>query len=275
MNVKIQGGGGGTYGNTGSCIGVVNYLAHEDIERLKQGKDQECFFTHDKDMVSDKEVTFKIDTNKAKLCKAESKFFVITISPSKEEIQAMGTTREDRIKGFKNYINSGVMNCYAENFEKGLSHKDLMYYAKIHHTRGDKLDDQMHAHIIVSRKDITNNKKLSPQTNHRNTKKGAVKGGFDRDSFFKSCEYTFDRSFSHQRDFKNSYNYQNTLKNGTLAEIKEIDRLEGLHDHRMAQNSLFSERSRKDIEKSINVTEEVTNSLEVTPSISRGRGRRL
>jgi len=74
MNVKIQ--GGGTYGNTGSCTGVVNYLAHEDIDRLKQGKDQEHFFTLDKDIVSDKEVIFKIDNNKAKLCKDESKFFV-------------------------------------------------------------------------------------------------------------------------------------------------------------------------------------------------------
>lgn len=26
MNVKIQGGGGGTYANTGSCTGVVTYL---------------------------------------------------------------------------------------------------------------------------------------------------------------------------------------------------------------------------------------------------------
>jgi len=273
MNVKIQGGGSGTYGNTGSCIGVVNYLAHEDIERLKQGKDQECFFTHDKDMISDKEVTFKIDKNRAKLCKDESKFFVITISPSKEEIQAMGTTTEERIKGFKNYINSGVMNCYAENFGKELSNQDLMYYAKVHHTRGDKLENQMHAHIIVSRKDITNRKKLSPQTNHRNTKTGAVKGGFNRDNFFKLCEYTFDRGFNHQRDFKTSYDYQNTLKNGTLADIKGIDKLNELHEQRMARNALYWKEREIKVEESKQIVQDRTSTPSITQNRSRGRGR--
>lgn len=38
MNVKIQGGGGGTYANTGSCTGVVTYLQHEDLERIRQGQ---------------------------------------------------------------------------------------------------------------------------------------------------------------------------------------------------------------------------------------------
>ena len=38
----------------------------------------------------------------------------------------------------------------------------------------------MHCHLIVSRKDQSNKKKLSPLTNHKNTKKGKVIGGFDR-----------------------------------------------------------------------------------------------
>ena len=41
MNIKIQGGGSGTYANTGSCTGVTTYLQHEDLERMKnqqQGK---------------------------------------------------------------------------------------------------------------------------------------------------------------------------------------------------------------------------------------------
>lgn len=45
MNVKIQGGGGGAYANTGSCIGVTNYLAHEDVQQIKDGQEQEQFFT--------------------------------------------------------------------------------------------------------------------------------------------------------------------------------------------------------------------------------------
>ena len=29
MNIKIQGGGSGTYANTGSCTGVTTYLQHD------------------------------------------------------------------------------------------------------------------------------------------------------------------------------------------------------------------------------------------------------
>lgn len=35
----------------------------------------------------------------------------------------------------------------------------------------------MHCHLIVSRKDQANKKKLSPLTNHKNTKSGIVKRG--------------------------------------------------------------------------------------------------
>lgn len=236
MNVKIQGGGGGAYANTGSCIGVTNYLAHEDVQQIKDGQEQEQFFTHNKDRVSDKEVVYKIDNNKAKLSKTDSKFFVVTVSPSKDEIKAMGKTKEEQTANFKQYINEGVMNRYAENFGKGLENKDLVYYAKIHHTRDGKTGDQMHAHIIVSRKDATNSKKLSPQTNHKGASKGAVKSGFNRDEFYRKSEHTFDRGFNYDRDFKQSYDYQNTVKNGKASDIKKLDKMEQQHDQRIEQN---------------------------------------
>lgn len=236
MNVKIQGGGGGSYANTGSCVGVTNYLAHEDIQNLKQGQEQEQFFTHNKDRVSDKEVVYKIDNNKAKLSKTDSKFFVVTVSPSKEEIKAMGKTREEQTANFKQYINEGVMNRYAENFGKGLNNKDIVYYAKIHHSRDEKKGDQMHAHIIVSRKDASNTKKLSPQTNHRGNSKGAVKSGFNRDEFYRKSEHTFDRGFNYKRDFEKSYDYQNTVKNGKASDINKLGKLEQQHDQRIKQN---------------------------------------
>ena len=44
MNVKIQGGGNGTYANTGSCVPVTNYLQHEDLERMKKGEEVQPFF---------------------------------------------------------------------------------------------------------------------------------------------------------------------------------------------------------------------------------------
>lgn len=67
MNVKIQGSGNGTYANTGSCVAVTNYLQHEDLERMKKGEEVQPFFNQFRDYVSAREVTFKIDNNKAKL----------------------------------------------------------------------------------------------------------------------------------------------------------------------------------------------------------------
>ena len=222
MNIKIQGGGGGTYANTGSSIAVTNYLEHEELDRVNNGQEREHFFTHDKEQVSAREATYKIDNNKAQLMKKDSKFFVITVSPSEKEIKSMGATPRERSANFKKYINEGVMERYAENFGKDLQAKDLMYYGKIHHERGDKTGEQMHAHIIVSRKDITNKIKLSPQTNHRGTRKGAIKGGFDRTEFFKNSEKTFDKDFNHSRDFKESFDFQNTMKNGKMEEVKQL-----------------------------------------------------
>lgn len=222
MNIKIQGGGGGSYANTGSSIAVTNYLEHEELDRINNGQEREHFFTHDKEQVSAREATFKIDSNKAQLMKKDSKFFVITVSPSEKEIKAMGATPEERSANFKKYINEGVMERYAENFGKDLQAKDLMYYGKIHHERGSKTGEQMHAHIIVSRKDISNKIKLSPQTNHRGTRKGAIRGGFDRTEFFKNSEKSFDIGFNHSRDFKESFEFQNIMKNGKMNEVKQL-----------------------------------------------------
>ena len=71
MNVKIQGGGNGTYANTGSCVAVTNYLQHEDLERMKKGEEVQPFFNQFRDYVSSREVTFKIDNNKARLSRTD------------------------------------------------------------------------------------------------------------------------------------------------------------------------------------------------------------
>lgn len=221
MNIKIQGGGSGMYANAGSCRGVVSYLQHEDLERMKVGKQTEQFFNLYRDFVSPKEVTYKIDHNRAQLHKADAKFFVITVSPSEKEIVAMGTSPELQARAMREYIRRDIIPTYAENFGKGLTEDNIEYYAKIHYTRtGDRLND-MHAHIIVSRKDRANKIKLSPKTNHRGTAKGAVKGGFDRTDFFRKCESRFDVRMGYRRDIKESFDYLNALKNGTMADIRK------------------------------------------------------
>lgn len=130
MNVKIQGGGNGEYANTGSSAAATRYLMHEEQE--KAAIDVSGFFSHDADNISEGKVVYDLDHNKAKLCNSDSKFFVLTISPSKNEILQMGKTQEEQEKNFKDYIRGCVMNQYAENFGKGLNGSDIMYYGKIH-----------------------------------------------------------------------------------------------------------------------------------------------
>ena len=153
MNVKIQGGGGGTYANTGSCTGVVTYLQHEDLERIRQGQQAEPFFNQYRDFVSPKEVTYKIDHNRAQLHKTDAKFFfVITAARQRRSSQQWGASPEEQARAMKEYIRKDIIPAYAENFNKGLQANNIEYYAKIHYTRtGERLND-MHAHIIVSRK---------------------------------------------------------------------------------------------------------------------------
>ncbi len=229
MNIKIQGGGSGAYSNTGSCIGATNYLEHEDLERHKNGEELEHFFTHDREQVSAKEVTYKIDHNKRKVERDRSKFFVITVSPSKDEISKMGNTEKEQVQNFKEYINNGIMNRYAEGFKKkDLQNKDLLYYAKVHHARGNNADLQMHAHVIVSYKDITDSKKLSPM--------GTNKVDFEREDFVKKCEYTFDKAFDYQRDFKQSFEYLNVMKNGSLEDVRNLQDVRQKYEQRQELN---------------------------------------
>lgn len=263
MNVKIQGGGGGTYANTGSCTGVVTYLQHEDLERIRQGQQAEPFFNQYRDFVSPKEVTYKIDHNRAQLHKTDAKFFVITVSPSEKELAAMGASPEEQARAMKEYIRKDIIPAYAENFNKGLQADNIEYYAKIHYTRtGERLND-MHAHIIVSRKDRANKLKLSPKTNHRGTAKGAVRGGFDRTDFFRKCESSFDRRMGFDREPEESFDYLNAVKNGSPAEIaRQVERAE--HIRKEKWDNLKAElQSRQEPEKS------KVQQVEKTPDIEQ------
>ncbi|KAA6306103.1 hypothetical protein EZS27_042241, partial [termite gut metagenome] len=77
-----------------------------------------------------------------------------------------------------------------------------------------------------SRKDQSDKKKLSPVTNHRNTTKGAIKGGFDRKTLFQQTESGFDKLFGYGRDIRETFEYCNTMKNGSIAEKLKMQELE-------------------------------------------------
>lgn len=56
MIIKVQGGGGGTYANTGTSEVVVNYLQHEDFKRMQENRKIEHFFSQAEDRVKPQEV---------------------------------------------------------------------------------------------------------------------------------------------------------------------------------------------------------------------------
>ncbi len=84
----------------------------------------------------------------------------------------------------------------------------------------------MHCHMIVSRKDQSNKIKISPLTNHRNTKKGVITGGFDRTALFENVEKGFDKLFAYNRQLSETFEYCNTMKNGSMTDKLQMQERE-------------------------------------------------
>ena len=224
MHVKIQGGGknAGIHANTGSCAAMVEYLQHEDKERLAEGKEVFDFFTGQGVKVSPGEVIQKIDRNHKKLCNDDAKFFHLDINLSKDEIPYLGST-DAEIVANGTILCEKLTDIYAENFNHaGISGgEDIMVFFKPHFTRPDKKDLEFHIHGIVSRKDIHNKYKLSPMSNHRNTTEGRVKGGFDRKGFAMKIEAAFDELFHYPRKVSDTFTFKLAMKQGTVEEKAE------------------------------------------------------
>jgi hypothetical protein len=238
MNIKISGSVGKTYSNNASCSELVQYLEKENEN--KQIPEHEMFFSHDNDKVRYYEVIEAIDkAGKKQLTKEDAKFYHIAISPSEAEQEHFKHNPE----ALKEYTRQ-CMDKYAENFGKGLKGSDLIYFAKVENERHYKSTDEavkagekkigerkegnnMHVHIIVSRKTADHKKKISPLTNHKNTEKGTVKGGFNRTEFYKQCESQFDKQFNYKRSREETFEYCNTMVHGTVKErVNEVVKVE-------------------------------------------------
>ena len=216
MHIDFAPPSNGTYNNAGSSRQLANYLEHEDLERMEKGVYTEGFFNLTDDNIYKSKVIKDIDSNIGQLLKTDAKFYALHVSPSEKELQAMGNTEQEQAKAMKRYIREVFIPEYAKNFNKGLSEADIKFYGKIHFDRNRSDNEQdMHCHLIVSRKDQANKKKLSPLTNHKNTKNGVIKGGFDRVNLFQQVELGFDMLFSYNRQLSESFEYFNTMKNGS------------------------------------------------------------
>ena len=213
----------GTYNNAGSSRQLASYMEHENLERMEKGIYTDGFFNLTEDNIYKSKVVKDIDTNIGQLLKTDAKFYAIHVSPSESELRAMGNTEQEKAEAMKRYIREVFIPEYAKNFNKGLSETDIKFYGKIHFDRSRSDNElNMHCHLIVSRKDQTSKKKLSPLTNHKNTKNGVVKGGFDRVNLFQQAEQGFDKLFGYDRQQSESFDYYNTMKNGFISEQLEL-----------------------------------------------------
>lgn len=242
MNIDFPSPSKGTYNNAGSSQRLADYLEHEDLERMEQGIYTEGFFNLTDDNIYKSQVIKEIDSNIGQLLKTDAKFYAIHVSPSEKELRAMGNTEHEQAEAMKRYIREVFISEYARNFNKGLSEEDIKFYGKIHFSR-NRSDNElnMHCHLIVSRKDQSNKKKLSPLTNHKNTKKGSIKGGFDRTNLFRQAEQGFDKLFNYNRPITESFEYYNTMKNGTIADQLKMQE----QTIRQPQNTVPGEREKK------------------------------
>ena len=241
MHIDFAPPSNGTYNNAGSSRQLANYLEHEDLERMEKGIYIDGFFNLANDNIYKSKVIKDIDTNIGQLLKTDAKFYAIHVSPSERELRAMGNTEQEQAEAMKRYIREVFIPEYAQNFNKELFASDIKFYGKIHFAR-NRSDNElnMHCHLIVSRKDQSNKKKLSPLTNHKSTKKGIIIGGFDRVNLFQQAEQGFDKLFGYDRQLSESFEYANTMKNGSISEQLKLQGQEVKFDERIIEIDQYS-----------------------------------
>lgn len=251
MHIDFAPPSGGTYNNAGSSRQLASYLEHEDLERIEKRIYTEGFFDLIDDNIYKSKVIKDIDCNIGQLSKTDAKFYAIHVSPSEKELRAMGNTEQEQAEAMKRYIRKVFIPEYAKNFNKELTETDIKFYGKIHFDR-NRSDNElnMHCHLIVSRKDQTNKKKLSPLTNHKNTKNGIIKGGFNRVNLFQQVEQGFDKLFNHNRQSTELFDYHNTIKNGSISEQFKLQQQEIQSSERKIEVNLDS---KQEISLSINL----------------------
>lgn len=232
-----------TASNNGGSGGLVNYLEKEN--KVYNKELPEYWFNNERQNIQPFEVRHSIDSNVAKLCKSDAKFFLVNISPSQKEIKHLYDNfgkngAKDELKRYA----EKVMDEYARNFKReGIeSSEDLVWFAKLekyryysHHDkevkngtkqRGERKEGkQMHIQVIVSRKDATNKVKLSPMNNSKgkNEKHSLKLGQFNRAAFKQCGEALFDKEFNFNRQLNETMAFANINKNGNLEQKMQLD----------------------------------------------------
>ncbi|MDR5591643.1 MobB family relaxase [Christiangramia sp. SM2212] len=128
-------------GNYSSGSGdFVDYLEKENQDLDQDGG--EYFFNQYDDKITAEEVVREIDANTAKLEKTEPRFYSITLSPSKYELNRLQNSSEDLKKYTREVMKDYVASFNREINDRPVSIDDIKYYAKIEHQRTFKGTDK-------------------------------------------------------------------------------------------------------------------------------------
>ncbi|MBR8840735.1 MAG: hypothetical protein DSM106950_43900 [Stigonema ocellatum SAG 48.90 = DSM 106950] len=209
------------------------------------------WFNQNREQLAGHEVVAEIDPNKRNLGREDAKYYQVILAPSQAELAHISSDSQ-KLQAFTR----AAMEEYAQNFGKGIESKDLVWFAKIEHSRSfdhtdravqlgeqqkgvTKTGDQTHIHVIVSRTEnlraYAEGKKnglherknpyhLSPLTNHKATTRGVVLGGFGRNSFSQRAEQTFDQAFTYERSLTESFRFLHCMKYGDEQAKGEMQR---------------------------------------------------
>lgn len=156
-----------------SSADFVGYLEKEN-QGLEQ-QDMEHFFNQYGDEISAEEVIKEIDGNTAKLEKHEPRFYSITVSPSKYELQKLQNSSEDLKKYTRELMKDYVASFNREIKGRPVNIDDIKYYAKIEHQRTFKGTD-----FQVKENQPYATKILQLKTEIRNIQEGRAEGNIKR-----------------------------------------------------------------------------------------------
>lgn len=278
--------------NKGSCSKYGHYLNKENKVLKKEGLGhrQQFFFDQERNTLTTLKAISMVDDNgKNKgLAKKQDRYFTMTLNFSKKELAHLTSTlakrpirdiaeMDDReLKDYNEVIRlftRRAMRNYADNFNKGITEKQLVWFAKIEHRRYYKGTDkevmvgkaksgerkeglQTHVHITVSRMHKEHRINLSPMANARSSKNlvlngRKVNGGFDRSKWKQRNEDTFDEMFKYQRRLEVKFETLRILKHGTLEEKKVLKMAIQQEKNKAIENSSMSKEIKrpKGIEK--------------------------
>ncbi|SFN89947.1 MobB family relaxase [Salegentibacter flavus] len=122
---------GDHYGS--SAKDFISYLEKENSGKSLDQKTY--FFNHQEHQITDKEVVKKIDANTAKLGKKIPKYYSVTLNPSQRELRHIKENPE-KLKLLTRKIMEDYARCFNREIDgRPVSVSDIIYFAKIEHTR--------------------------------------------------------------------------------------------------------------------------------------------